>query len=122
MPGGAVNRLVQVPKFQDQLPETDLATHYTDLARKECMQCHLWSQGRAVRGRVGFDGDYRGEGCAACHVTYALDGLSEGADRERKRGEPGHPRTHEMTRAPTTESDSSSTKATASSLFIPAPG
>ena len=40
------------------------------------MQCHLYSVGRAVDGRLGMDGDYRGEGCAACHVTYADDGRS----------------------------------------------
>ncbi len=99
-PGGEVERLAQPPAFQDRLSPTELSTHYTDLARKECMQCHLWSQGRAVRGRVGFDGDYRGAGCAACHVAYALDGLSRSADRSAIRTEPGHPELHEMTRAP----------------------
>jgi Ca2+-binding EF-hand superfamily protein len=100
--GGEVSRLVQVPAFMRHLPEDRLSTHYTDLARKECMQCHLWSEGRAVEGRVGFDGDYRGEGCAACHVVYARDGLSESGDAARQRGVPGHPRRHEMTRAPDT--------------------
>lgn len=101
--GGGVRSLVQPPPFQDRLPRDQLATHYTDLARKECMQCHLWSQGRAVRGRVGFDGDYRGGGCAACHVAYALDGRSSSADRSAIHTEPGHPQRHEMTRAPTTQ-------------------
>lgn len=100
---GSLEELVQVPAFRDHLPENELATHYTDLPRKECMQCHLWSEGRAVRGRVGFDGDYRGEGCAACHVPYALDGLSESADRRANHSEPGHPRYHSMSRAPTTQ-------------------
>ena len=103
LPGGEVRELTQPPSFQDRLPRDELATHYTDLARKECMQCHLWSQGRAVRGRVGFDGDYRGAGCAACHVPYALDGLSRSSDRSAVRTEPGHPLRHEMTRAPTTQ-------------------
>ena len=61
--GGAVDRLVQVPPFRHQLPDEDFAKHYTDLARKECMQCHLWSDGRAVRIGVGSppcgkDGDF----------------------------------------------------------------
>jgi len=102
VPGGAVKELLQVPPFKERLPRDELATHYTDLPRKECMQCHLWSQGRAVRGRVGFDGDYRGAGCAACHVTYAVDGLSLSRDPTAKRAEPGHPREHRMTAAPTT--------------------
>ncbi len=103
VPGGEIEELVQVPAFRDDLPRAGLSAHYTDLARKECMQCHLWSEGRAVRGRVGFDGDYRGEGCAACHVIYALNGLSESADARAVRGEPGHPWRHEMTRVPTTQ-------------------
>lgn len=100
---GTIEQLLPPPHFQERLPRDQLATHYTDLPRKECMQCHLWSQGRAVRGRVGFDGDYRGSGCAACHVAYSLEGLSESSDRSAIRTVPGHPRRHEMTRAPTTQ-------------------
>ncbi|MBM3990752.1 MAG: hypothetical protein FJ298_07055 [Planctomycetes bacterium] len=100
---GDVEELYQVPAFREGGAHDDLGKHLADLARKECMQCHLWSEGRAVEGRVGFDGDYRGEGCAACHVPYALDGLSESADRTAPRAEPGHPRAHVMTRAPTTD-------------------
>ncbi len=101
--GGEVERLGQVPPYQDHRPENELATHFTDLARKECMQCHLYSRGRAVRGRVGFDGDYRGEGCAACHVPYALDGLSSSADPTVPKAEPGHPARHALVRAPSTQ-------------------
>lgn len=101
--GGEIEDLVQVPAFRGRGPRDQLSSHFGDLARKECMQCHLWSEGRAVRGRVGFDGDYRGQGCAACHVLYAMDGLSESRDRTIPRTEPGHPRTHTMTVAPTTE-------------------
>lgn len=98
-----VDSLVQVPAYRASRNPHELAPHFTDLVRKECMQCHLWSEGRAVRGRVGFDGDYRGAGCAACHVEYALDGLSESRDRSISKNEPGHPRTHTLTRAPTTQ-------------------
>ncbi|MCZ6598797.1 MAG: hypothetical protein O7B99_14260, partial [Planctomycetota bacterium] len=101
--GGAVASLTQVPPFRENLPPAEVKSHFTDLVRKECMQCHLYSEGRAVRGRVGFDGDYRGEGCAVCHVTYALHGLSETGDPTAPRSEPGHPLRHEMTRAPTTQ-------------------
>ena len=98
---GEVEQLVPPPAYRSGREE-QLASHFPDLTRKECMQCHLWSSGRAVEGRVGFDGDYRGEGCAACHVPYALDGLSDSADRSVNRNEPGHPLRHSMTRAPTT--------------------
>ncbi len=100
---GDIEELFQVPAFRESGERESLGTHYADLARKECLQCHLWSEGRAVEGRVGFDGDYRGEGCAACHVPYALDGLSESGDRSAPQAEPGHPRAHVMTRAPTTD-------------------
>jgi Ca2+-binding EF-hand superfamily protein len=100
---GDIDELLQVPPFRESGPREELSTHFGDLVRKECMQCHLWSEGRAVEGRVGFDGDYRGEGCAACHVSYALDGLSESGDRSAPKAEPGHPRAHVMTRAPTTD-------------------
>jgi len=101
---GSVDSLLALPSFQAHRTDpSDLGSYYADLPRKECMQCHLYSNGRAVRGRLGFDGDYRGSGCAACHVQYALDGLSDSADRSINRNEPGHPLRHEMTRAPTTQ-------------------
>ncbi len=98
----ALDELVQVPAVRADGPATSLATHYPDLPRKECMQCHPWSRGRAVEGRVGFDGDYRGEGCAACHVSYALDGLSSSADRAAVHTEPGHPERHALEAHPPT--------------------
>jgi Ca2+-binding EF-hand superfamily protein len=101
--GGEVESIVQIGGFQSHLAADQLASHYTDLPRKECLQCHLWSAGRAVRGRVGFDGDYRGSGCAACHVAYASDGLSESGDPHIPRNEPGHARRHVMSRNAPTE-------------------
>ncbi|HTF90582.1 MAG TPA: hypothetical protein VK843_19345 [Planctomycetota bacterium] len=100
---GEVASLEQAPTFSERLPREKLSTQFLDLTRKECAQCHLWSNGRGVRGRVGFDGDYRGEGCAACHVSYAHDGRSQSADNQIQHNEPGHPSHHAMTRAPTTQ-------------------
>lgn len=97
--GGMADFFPQVPEFKAPKDAEDLAAHFGDLTRKECLQCHLWSEGRAVRGRVGFDGDYRGEGCAACHVPYAQDGLSRTRDRSIDRNEPGHPLRHSLVRA-----------------------
>ena len=81
----------------------DLAGHFADLPRKACAQCHLWSEGVAVAGRLGQDGLYRGSGCAACHVSYADDGRSKSADATIDKGEPGHPLRHAMTAAPPVE-------------------
>ncbi|MCZ6571743.1 MAG: hypothetical protein O7C98_01090 [Planctomycetota bacterium] len=75
----------------------DIGSHFADLPRKSCMQCHLYSRGLGVRGRLGQDGWYRGEGCAACHVTYGRDGLSHSADASLDKLEPGHPLRHQMT-------------------------
>jgi hypothetical protein len=74
-----------------------IGAHFTDLPRKACMHCHLWSRGLGVRGRLGQDGWYRSEGCAACHVLYAEDGLSKSGDPTVDRLEAGHPLRHEMT-------------------------
>ena len=87
----------------DRSKRETLAGHAADLGRKNCMQCHLWSVGTAVRGRLGLDGNYRGVGCIACHVSYADDGLSQSADRTIDKFEPGHPIRHEMTTAPPTD-------------------
>ncbi len=98
----AVRGTRQVPAFDRGANPSRIATHYADLPRKACMQCHLYSDGRAVDGRLGLDGDYRGQGCAACHVTYADDGRSRSRDRTIDKLEPGHPLAHRFTtRIPT---------------------
>lgn len=99
VPPGALGSTQQVPGMSSSGNRTAIETHYSDLPRKACMHCHLWGEGRAVRGRVGLDGDYRGEGCAACHVTYADDGRSRSADPTIDKLEPGHPIAHRMTSA-----------------------
>lgn len=99
VPPGALGSTQQVPGMGTSGSRSAIETHYSDLPRKACMHCHLWGEGRAVRGRVGLDGDYRGEGCAACHVTYADDGRSRSADPTVDKLEPGHPIAHRMTSA-----------------------
>jgi hypothetical protein len=80
----------------------ELAPHAADLPRKACNQCHLYSEGVGLTGRLGQDGLYRGEGCAACHVPYAENGLSASGDVTIDRFEPGHPKQHVMVTAPPT--------------------
>jgi len=75
----------------------EIGQHFEDLPRKACMQCHLYSRGVGLRGRLGQDGWYRSEGCAACHVSYAHDGLSRSADPTIDKLEPGHAAAHRMT-------------------------
>jgi hypothetical protein len=102
-PKEALPSVRQIDGFQGAGDRDKASTHFTDLPRKNCMQCHLWSHGRAVRGRAGMDGDYRGQGCSACHVPYADDGLSTTRDPTVDKYEPGHPRQHKMVRFPDTD-------------------
>lgn len=97
--GENLDVLYPLPSFDAKKPREEFATHYRDLPAKSCVRCHLWAPGVAIRGRLGLDGDYRSEGCAACHVTYANDGLSKGGDPTVDRFEPGHALEHRLTSA-----------------------
>lgn len=64
------------------------------LLRRRCLRCHLYTTGARRRG------DFRGLGCAACHVTYGDDGRYHGRDKILKNIErPGLPRRHRFTTA-----------------------
>jgi hypothetical protein len=99
-PPGAVRSVQRIGGFKASSDPRLFSTHFSDLPRKACMVCHAWGRGRAVRGRLGMDGDYRSEGCAACHVRYEDDGISKSADPTVSRVEPGHPAKHAMQRVP----------------------
>jgi len=60
---------------------------YTYL-RQECLRCHTGGKGRERRG------DYRGLGCASCHVPYSNAGLYEGKDKSIPTMEHGHMLVH----------------------------
>lgn len=60
---------------------------YTYL-RQECLRCHTGGKGRKRRG------DYRGVGCASCHVPYSNAGLYEGNDKSISKKEDGHMLVH----------------------------
>ncbi|MEW6071788.1 MAG: cytochrome c3 family protein [Planctomycetota bacterium] len=95
---GALASLAQVPGLLDDFPADSVAHHYSDLPRKDCARCHLWSRGDALRGEPGRHGLYRSEGCAACHMQYTNEARSESADPNIDHDEPGHPRVHTLTR------------------------
>lgn len=84
------SRLMQVPKTDpDTLKEKPWEAIYTYL-RSDCQRCHLGVKGAARRG------DFRGMGCAACHIAYNNVGLYEGGDKTVKRDEPGHAMVHSI--------------------------
>jgi len=58
--------------------------------RHDCQRCHIGVRGREKRG------DYRGMGCAACHILYSNDGFYEGNDKSIKKDEPGHMLKHRI--------------------------
>jgi hypothetical protein len=62
---------------------------YTYL-RQECLRCHTGGQGRKRRG------DYRGIGCASCHVPYSNEGRYEGSDKSINKKEDGHMLVHSI--------------------------
>ncbi|MHC4820293.1 MAG: cytochrome c3 family protein, partial [Planctomycetota bacterium] len=102
-PPGAVKSVNRISGFKSGSRKDRISTHFSDVPRKGCMNCHLWNKGRAVRGRLGLDGDYRGEGCAACHIRYEDDGITRSADPTISRVEPGHPEKHVMVKVPKTQ-------------------
>ncbi len=86
------------PKEMKQLPPAPTAEEvekdpslavYTYL-RQECLRCHTGSKGRSRRG------DYRGIGCASCHVPYSNAGLYEGDDKTISKTQAGHMLVHSI--------------------------
>jgi hypothetical protein len=83
-------KLEQVPKTDvDQLEENPQTAIYTYI-RTDCQRCHVGVKGREKRG------DFRGMGCAACHIPYNNAGLYEGADQTIKRDQVGYPMVHSI--------------------------
>jgi hypothetical protein len=93
---------------QDQFPIlptfTESGQLVDDLLRRRCLRCHLYSPGTSRFG------EWRAQGCAACHMPYGLDGLSQSRDQalhplmEQIRQDPtrqkrGYPLRHRFTRA-----------------------
>jgi len=67
----------------DEIEKDPTLSVYTYL-RQECLRCHTGGKGRKRRG------DYRGVGCASCHIPYSNAGLYEGKDKSISKREDGH--------------------------------
>ncbi|HIC10097.1 MAG TPA: cytochrome C [Campylobacterales bacterium] len=87
------------PKEMKDLPEAPTADEveknpqlavYTYL-RQECLRCHTGMKGDS---RKSF-GDYRGLGCASCHIPYSNSGIYEGEDKSIPKT-PGHLLVHSL--------------------------
>ena len=83
-----MTQLPQAPTAEEVEKDPSLAV-YTYL-RQECLRCHTGSKGRQKRG------DFRGIGCAACHIPYSNEGYYEGGDRSIKKKKKGHLLVHSI--------------------------
>ncbi len=89
-PNNFPSKLQQVPKTNvDELKEKPYTAIFTYL-RTDCQRCHVGVKGRDRRG------DFRGMGCAACHIPYNNAGLYEGGDQTVKRDQVGHSMVHSI--------------------------
>jgi len=86
------------PKKSTKLPQAPTAEEiekdpalsvYTYL-RQECLRCHTGGKGRKRRG------DFRGMGCASCHIPYSNEGFYEGNDSKIPHNQAGHLLTHQI--------------------------
>ncbi len=103
VPENAVESLLDLLIYDGVGDPLVAATHYQAVPSQACARCHLWSRGKGYRGAEGQDGLYRADGCAACHMLYDNDGLSQSADTSIDHTQPGHPRIHTITRRVPTE-------------------
>lgn len=88
-PQGFLDETKELPRAPtaEEIEKDPTLSVYTYL-RQECLRCHTGGQGRKRRG------DYRGIGCASCHVPYSNAGLYEGEDKSISKKEDGHMLVH----------------------------
>lgn len=89
---GAVKSLKQIPSYDPTKPMSETNSPADDYLRNQCLRCHLWSSGHER------EGDYRGSGCAACHMIYSDKGIYEGGDKAISKTEKDRPKFHRLTK------------------------
>ena len=97
---GALEKLDKLPYFSSlDIPESDkntiqpISKHPSDrLLRQKCFQCHIDSPPPP--------GQYRSQGCAACHFVYSKTGFYEGNDPTISKTQPGHAKLHQIQALP----------------------
>jgi len=89
-PQGFPSEMKEIPRAPtaEEVEKDPSLAVYTYL-RQECLRCHTGSKGRSKRG------DYRGIGCASCHIPYSNDGYYEGGDKKISK-KPGHMLVHSI--------------------------
>ncbi len=83
-PDAFPDSLIMLPEADlttmDEMPEQAVLTYI----RSDCQRCHVGVRGLQRRG------DYRGMGCAACHIPFSDEGYYEGKDKSISHDTPGH--------------------------------
>jgi len=88
-PQGFPTEMHEIPKAPTaEEVEKDPSLAVFTYLRQECLRCHTGSKGRSKRG------DYRGIGCASCHIPYSNEGFYEGDDKKTSKKERGHMLVH----------------------------
>ena len=84
------DKLIKLPEVDlsslEDKPEQAIFTYI----RTECQRCHVGVRGAQRRG------DYRGMGCASCHIPFGDEGFYEGNDKSIKKNERGHVLVHSI--------------------------
>ena len=83
-----MKELPAAPTAEEIMQDPSLAV-YTYL-RQECLRCHTASKGRQEKG------EFRGVGCASCHIPYSNEGFYEGNDLSIDKSNPGHLLVHSI--------------------------
>ncbi len=90
-PQGFPSEMKEIPKAPTaEEVEKDPSLAVFTYLRQECLRCHTGSKGRSKRG------DYRGIGCASCHVPYSNEGYYEGGDKAISKKSRGHMLVHSI--------------------------
>lgn len=82
-----IRELPEAPTAEEVEKDPSLAVN--TYLRQERLRSHTGSKGRSKHG------DFRGIGCAACHIPYSNSGLYEGGDKQISK-EPGHLLVHSI--------------------------
>lgn len=87
----------ELPAHMDGLPAPPVEAITADprkvgftYLREECQACHVGVRGKARRG------DWRGLGCAACHMPFSNEGFSQSGDPTIPRDVPGQVAVHRI--------------------------
>ncbi len=89
-PNNFPDSLIQLPEANvDSIKEHPEQAVLTYL-RTECLRCHVGVRGKQRRG------DFRGMGCASCHIPFSDNGFYEGSDKMINKKLPGHSLVHSI--------------------------